>query len=325
MSRKKILNFKIEEVDSKPFVSFEMPTVTLGTETKSLPLQDFVEFCKNFEKSAVIDTGFIVPNVLRNIKNGSREEFLMFYPETQANFTFIINSTSHTEFKEYMKVKTLFKSRKIKSSEQDAYDSTGYLIELVNPLIFKNLYYHLMVDKETQTIYKENIYFSAENEGLFGHTTPKDTSRVVKSIYPNHYGDRVCWGTTGYSHRPILDNLSDGNINFLNTALPTYFNSNFNHDLLFNGIGYWTDTLSNEFLEKFFEWCSTHFNETLMNDLKTKFRSRSEGFNSIHTERDAMFIYMLVLISVSVDMNLRSLFLKEQTTIPLKNVLQLLG
>ena len=155
MSRKKILNFKIEEVDSKPFVSFEMPTGTLGTETKSLPLQDFVEFCKNFEKSAVIDTGFIVPNVLRNIKNGSREEFLMFYPETQANFTFIINSTSHTEFKEYMKVKTLFKSRKIKSSEQDAYDSTGYLIELVNPLIFKNLYYHLMVDKETQTIYKE--------------------------------------------------------------------------------------------------------------------------------------------------------------------------
>ena len=31
MSRKKILNFKIEEVDSKPFVSFEMPTGTLGT------------------------------------------------------------------------------------------------------------------------------------------------------------------------------------------------------------------------------------------------------------------------------------------------------
>ena len=62
-----------------------------------------------------------------------------------------------------------------------------------------------------------------------------------------------------------------------------------------------------------------------MNDLKTKFRSRSGGYNAIQTERDAMFIYMLVLISVSVDMNLRSLFLKEQTTIPLKNVLQLLG
>ena len=70
MSRNKILNFKIEEIDSKPFVSFEMPTATLGTETKSLPLQDFVEFCKNFEKSAAIDTGYIVPNVLRNIKNG---------------------------------------------------------------------------------------------------------------------------------------------------------------------------------------------------------------------------------------------------------------
>lgn len=320
MSRKKILNFKIEEVDSKPFVSFEMPTATLGTETKSLPLQDFIEFCKNFEKSPVVDSGYIVPNVLRNIKNGSREEFLMFYPETEANFSFIIPATSYTEFKEFTKVKTLFKSRKIKKDEESSFESGGYLIELVNPLIFKNLYYHIMLDKETNTVYKENIYFSAESEGLFGKLNPKDNSRVVKSLYPNHYGDRVCWGNTGYSHRPILENVSEGNIAFLNTALPTYFNSNFNHDLMFNGIGYWTDDISNEFLENFFVWATTYFNNTLMTVLKTKFST-----SRISTQRDMMFVYMLVLISVSVDMNLRSLFLKDRNTLQLKNVLQLLG
>lgn len=324
MSRKNILNFKIEEIATKPFVSFEMPT-GVGTEVKSLPLQDFVEFCKNFEKSAAVDSGYIVPNVLRNIKNGSREEFLMFYPKTEANFSFIINTTSHTEFKDFFKAKTLFKSRKIKKEEESSFESGGYLIELMSPLSFKNLYYHLMVDLDTETVYKENIYFSAENEGLFGNITPKDESTVVKSIYPNHYGDRVCWGNTGYSHRPLIRNLVDGNTNFLNTALPTYFHSNFNHDLLFNGIGCWTDTLSNEFMESFYVWASAHFNDALMVTLKTKFRSRSGGFHGVSTDRDGMFIYMLILISVSVDMNLRSLFLKEQRTYTLKSVLQLLG
>ena len=327
MFKKNILNFTIQEIDSKPFVTFDMPSNTSGgIEAKSLSLQDFVKFCKNFEDTAAIDSGYIVPNLTRNIKNGSREEFLFFVPNVSANYTFTMSAADYTVYKDFLKAKTLFKARRIRSDEQGLLDRSGYIVEFCNPVIVKNIYYHLVYEKTGQHIYRENVLFSAESEGLLGKVVPKDTSKIVKSFFPNHFTDRVCWGNTGYGHAPIIENLDNGNINFLNTAISAYFNSNFNMDLFFSGIGDWTEsTLSHDFVESFFTWCSDYFSDTLIETLKDSFDKRSSTYDLCDGRTSNMFLYMLILTSVAMDVNLRVKFLENIRTSELKTIYQLIG
>ena len=329
MSNKEILNFKVEEIDSKPYVTFEMPVANNinSKETRSLPLQDFVEFCKNFEDLSVIDSGYVVPNLTRHIRNGSRQEFLFFYPTVRANFTFNISQRCNTLYKDLLKCKTLFKSRKLTSDEREDMDRSGYLVELCEPVIFKNMYYHLMIDSASSTVFKENVLIASEPEGLLGKVVPKDSSKVVRSYFPNHYSDKVCWGNTGYGHGNIIHNLREGNINYINTALPTYFNSNFNTDLMFIGIGDWTeDYMSPEFLESFYEWCTTYYTENIITAMRDQFRTSSDGTCTlVYQEGGNMVLMMLILTAVSMDVSLRTKFLEGARSYTLSSIYQLLG
>ena len=329
MFKKNILDFKVQEIDSKPYVSFDMPINNMlgSVETRSLPLQDFVEFCKSFEDTAIIDTGYLVPNLTRHIKNGARQEFLFFYPTVRANYTFNISAASYSVFKNLLKCKTLFKTRKLTSDERENMDRTGYLVEFCDTVLLKNMFYHLVVDTAGGNIFKENILIAAEGEGLLGKVVPKDSTKYVRSFFPNHYSDKVCWGNTGYGHGNLIANLKENNINYINTALPTYFNSNFNSDLMFSGIGDWTeDSMSSDFMEAFYVWCGTYYTEALVTEIKTHFFTNDNDTYSIHYRSGGnMFMLMLILTAVAMDVNLRVKFLSNQRTRSLSSVYKLLG
>lgn len=243
MSNKNI-DFSIFEKNNSTYVQMIKKTA-LGNSEKTILLQDFLKFVTDFNiDKTVSDTGFIIPSLVRKVVKGTREICFYSIPEFSVNpyadssnisspqslLTTILGSeTPEKPF--YLKIE---RSNRPHRGEDRHYNKIEF-----TKLVIKNIILVTYYDTANEgSIISYNIFHSLNPNSIFQENSGEisDETLLFPSLMPNHYSDKICWGSTGFENR-LREYFRLGDHNGIKSIPYVYYSSFFNDDLITSDYG----------------------------------------------------------------------------------------
>lgn len=234
---KKNINFSIFEKNNSTYVQMSKET-PLGNSEKTILLQDFLKFITDFNSDKTLtDTGFVVPNLIRKIVKGTRELCFYYFPEITVSPYCNSENLGSTR-----RISSLFNNENYDFKlglETSSYDRRGdrrsYERLSVEGLKMKNVMLVTFYDTANNgSLISYNIFHTLNRESIFEDSTTNyinDNTVLFPSIMPNHYSDKICWGSTGFEEN-LRNYFNTSNFEGIKSTPYIYFNSLFNDDLL---------------------------------------------------------------------------------------------
>lgn len=235
---KEKINFTIFEKSDTSYVQM-LKESPLGNSEKTILLQDFLQFVSDFNSDKnYVDSGFLVSKLVRKVTKGTRELCFYHFPElTVKPYTYMNSSDAKlvnffSFFKEGPKPFDLQYERNAEVMHRGEPKRKFKLS--YNDLKLKNIMLVTFYDTANSgQIISYNVFHVLNQNDLFQDTTASisDETTLFPTIFPNHYADKICWGSTGFDSN-LQTFFSENNYDSIKSIPYIYYNSLFNDDLL---------------------------------------------------------------------------------------------
>lgn len=236
-SNKDKINFSIFEKDNVSYVQMQKET-PLGKSEKIILLEEFLQFVTDFNSDKnFTDTGFLVPKLVRKVTKGTRHLCFYHFPEITVNpYTHVRSSDSNIKqlMSYFEKENPPFSLKYDRNNvvRHRGEDQVRHKLYYEN-LKLKNVMLVTFYDTSTNHIISYNVCHVLNQTSLFNDATSSfnDETLLFPTIFPNHYSDKICWGSTNFESN--LNNFFKNEDTDGIKSIPyIYFNSLFNDDLL---------------------------------------------------------------------------------------------
>ena len=237
------IKFAIEELDGKTVVKMENETEGMQS-SKTVQLKAFIDYITEYNKDKVVnDSGFLPPNLVRKVTRGSREMCVYFFPQLIVSPAFYAARASNyrlleavqSNLKDDSPVKIVLSDETDHDDDDEDYREDKFIFK---DLVVNNIVLTTTFDANSHYL-SYNVFHALKEDSIFSSATGpyesiNEDTKLIRSIFPNHYDSAICWGNINLVSG-LSDDFKRSNYSVIRNIPFNYLNSIFNNDLFGSG------------------------------------------------------------------------------------------